>query len=165
MLNCYNQWNFSEYWWYVTVFAGILILLLFIAKDLRKQLKALSESKQLLRDAVVAKEFDAGGMLLLSSDHRILGATKLFYEITGLSSITSRELTLADLAFIFPDDKRVSSINRLEQTIEQGEGTLELVILSSHNEEQHMMIDLFRILDENEQIAYYISFKLNPIVH
>jgi len=154
-----------EYWWHISIVVGVFILLLFIAIDLRKLMKAISTTKQLHSRAVVVDEIDAGGVILLSFDYRILGATKLFYELTGLSSINSRILTLEDIAFIFPDDKRVSSIHLLEQAIEQGEGNLELVVLSSHNEEKKLMCELFRILDSNNQVSYYVSFKLNPLVH
>lgn len=163
MLFLNNQWNLSEYWWYISIVVGVFILLLFIAMDLRKHTRAISTGMHYHSRAVADDELDAGGALLLSTDCRILGATKLFYEITGLSN--SRELTLEDIAFIFPDDRRVSSIHLLAQAIEQGEGNLELVILSSHNEEQKLMCEFFRIVDGNNEVAYYVSFKLNPLVH
>jgi len=163
MLFLNNQWNLSEYWWYISIAVGVFILLLFIAMDLKKHAKAISTGMQFYSRADADHELDAGGVLLISPDYKILGATKLFYEMTGLSN--SRELTLEDIAFIFPDDRRVSSIHLLAQAIEQGEGNLELVILSSHNEEQRLMCELFRIVDGNNEIAYYVSFKLNPLVH
>lgn len=159
------SWSVSEYWWYIAIAVGILILLAFIARDLRKQLKGLSRYKRLYNDAIGKNELAAGGALLLSSSYRIAGATKQFYEITGLSNINYRELTLEDISLIFPDDKRASSIHRLEKILAHGGGNLELVILSSHNEKQNMTLELLRILDGSNEAAYYINIKAIPPVH
>lgn len=155
---------FSEYWWHIAIAAGIFILLSFIVRDLRKQLQELIKYKRLYNDAISKNELAAEGTTL-SSNYRIVGATKLFYEVTGLSSINYRELTLEDISLVFPDDRRASSVHRLEQVLERGGGNLELVILSSHNEQQNMTLELLRILDGNNEAAYYINVKAMPLVH
>jgi len=101
-------------------------------------------------------------ILLLSTNYEVVGANERFYHLTGMSSTDKQANSVEDIASIFPEQTRHSSLQKLLYLIKQGYGCLITEVSEPDGSIKLMCWQLFEIKQDGETMLHYLNVYVEP---